>query len=211
LKGLARAVDGATIGKRSLNLIELDVYSTIRAALSSSPDYSGLAAAAVDELLRLVIRFVTTRANAQSNFQPYLFDPDANEDAIHRDLYDYLSSSELGSITEFEVQHIGGGRIDLRVKFDEFAIHIELKVDSTKTPMEDKTAYLKQAVAYQVADLRIGFLVALRHKVFDLTGPPPHLSSLIGHTTFEIENDSVPRHIVTVQVPGSRTRPSQMR
>ncbi len=58
--------------------------------------------------------------------------------------------------------------------------------------MEDKTAYLKQAVAYQVADLRIGFLVALRHKVFDSTGPPPHLSSLIGHTTFEIENDSVP-------------------
>jgi hypothetical protein len=109
------------------------------------------------------------------------------------------------------VQHIGGGRVDLRLSFDGFAIHIELKVDSTKVAMDDKTAYLKQAVSYQVADIRIGFLVALRHKAFDSTGPSPHLTALIGHTEFDVEGDAVPRHIVTVQVPGSRTKPSDMR
>ncbi|MCO5995743.1 hypothetical protein [Actinoallomurus rhizosphaericola] len=208
---LGQALDDITIGKRSLNLIESSVYSTIRAALASSPDYSGAAAAAVDEVLRLIIRFVTTRTNAQSDLYAYVFDPKANEDSIHLDLYNYLASSDLGSIVEFEVQHVGGGRIDLRLKFDGFAIHIEMKVDSTKVPMDDKTAYLKQAVAYQGTDIRIGFLVALRHKAFDPSGPPPHLSALIGHTEFGIEGDSIPRHIVTVQVPGSRTKPSDMR
>jgi hypothetical protein len=211
LAELARAVDNATIGKHSLNLIENEVYSAVRAGLASSPDYRGDAAKAVDVVVRLIIRFVTTRTNAQSDLYAYLFDPKANEDAIHLDLYNYLTSSELGSVTEFEVQHVGGGRIDLRLKFDGFAIHIEMKVDSTKVPMDDKTAYLKQAVAYQGTDIRIGFLVALRHKAFDTSGPPPHLSTLIGHTEFDIEGDSVPRHIITVQVPGSRTKPSRMK
>ncbi|KWV32853.1 hypothetical protein AWV63_10000 [Micromonospora rifamycinica] len=99
----------------------------------------------------------------------------------------------------------------MRLKFDGFAIHIEMKVDSTKVPMTDKTAYLKQAAAYQGTDVRIGFLVALRHKAFDPTGPAPHLSELIGHTTFDIKGDPIPRHIITVQMPGSRTKPSHMR
>lgn len=77
--------------------------------------------------------------------------------------------------------------------------------------MSDKTAYLKQAAAYQVNDIRIGFLIALRHTAFDPTGPPPHLSELIGHVAFDIEGDPTPRHIITVQVPGSRKKPSRMR
>ena len=69
---------------------------------------------------------------------------------------------------------------------------------------------VKQAAAYQATDIRIGFLIALRHKAFDPTGPPPHLSELIGHTPFDIIGDAVPRHIITVQIPGSRTKPSDM-
>lgn len=208
---LAKAIDDANTGRHSLNLVEAQVWSKIRAALGSSQDYQGRAASAVDVLLRLMIRFVTTRTNAQSDLYSYLSDPAANEDAIHRDLYNYLASSELGSITEFEVQHVGGGRVDLRLKFDGFAIHVEMKTDSTKVPLADKTAYLKQAAAYQGTDIRVGFLVALRHKAFDSSGPVPHLSALIDHTTFDIEGDPVPRHIITVQVPGSRTKPSRMK
>ncbi|MFD8493327.1 hypothetical protein [Amycolatopsis sp. NPDC059657] len=211
LAELARIVDDATIGRRSLSLAESAVYSSIRAALATSPDYREETAAEVDLVARLIIRFVTTRTNAQSNLYPYLFDPNATEDAIHLDLFNYLMSSELGSITEYEVQHVGGGRIDLRLKFDGFAIHIEMKVDSTKVPMANKTAYLKQAASYQGTDIRIGFLVALRHKAFDASGPPPHLSTLIGHTEFDIKGDPAPRHIITVAVPGSRTKPSRMR
>ncbi|WP_147457443.1 hypothetical protein [Micromonospora sp. CV4] len=208
---LARAIDNRTIGRRSLNLIETQVFSRIRAALALSPDYRGDVATTVDELLRIIIRFVTTRTNRQSDRFPYLFDPAAKEDSIHHDLDGYLTLSDLGSTVEYEVQHVAGGRIDLRLRFDDFAIHIEMKVDSTKVPMSDKTAYLKQAAAYQGTDIRIGFLVALRHKAFDPTGPAPHLSELIGHTTFDIEGDRTPRHIITVQVPGSRTKPSDMR
>lgn len=208
---LARAIDDLTIGKHSLNLIESEIYSSLRTALATSQDYRDEPAKAVDVLLRLIIRFVASRTNAQSDLYPYLFDKEAKEAAIHRDLHDYLISSELGSITEFEVQHVGGGRIDLRVRFDKFAINIEMKVDSTRVPIQDKAAYLKQAASYQASDIRVGFLVALRHKAFDPSGPPPHLSALIGHTEFSIEGDPVGRHIITVQVPGSRTSPSRMK
>lgn len=211
LAELARAVDARAFGSRSLNVIERQVFTDIRRALASSPDSSGERGAAVDQILHLVIRFVTSRVNAQSDRFAYLFDPAANEDAIHNDLHNFLLASELGSIVEFETQHIGGGRVDLRLNFSGYAIHIEMKVDSTKIPMNDKPTYLKQAAAYQVTDVRIGFLIALRHRAFDKTGPPPHLTQLIGHTTLYIEADPVPRHLVLVEVPGSRTTPSQMR
>jgi hypothetical protein len=134
------------------------------------PDYRGEVKVAVDELLRIIIRFVTTRTNAQSNLHPCLFDPEAKEDKIQLDLYDFLASSELGSYVRFEEQHVGGGRIDLRLTFDGFSISIEMKVDSTKLPMSDKTAYLKQAASHQEANVRIGFFIALRHKAFDPAG-----------------------------------------
>jgi hypothetical protein len=42
-------------------------------------------------------------------------------------------------------------------------------------------------------------------------GPSPHLTTLFEHTTFEVAEDPVPRHIVLVQVPGNRTSPSTMK
>lgn len=187
------------------------MYSGIRTCLETSPDYVEDPKDAVDDVLRLIIQFVSSRTNAQSDLYPYLFDPKAVEGHIHKDLLDYLKSSSLGAIVEFEVQHVGGGRIDLRLKFSGFSICIEMKVDSMKQPLSDRQAYLKQAVTYQTTDIRIGFLVSLRHKAFDPTGAPPHLSALIGHTAFDVPGDAVPRHIVTVGVPGSRTRPSDMK
>ncbi|WP_328452020.1 hypothetical protein [Amycolatopsis sp. NBC_00438] len=211
LAELAKVVSDATIGRHSLNLVEAKVYAKIQTCLEASPDYSGEPKDAVDDVLRLIIQFVSSRTNAQSDLYPYLFDPKAVEAHIHKDLHNYLKSSHLGAITDFEVQHVGGGRIDLRIKFSGFSICIEMKVDSMKQPLSDKQAYLKQAVTYQTTDIRIGFLVSLRHKAFDPTGAPPHLSALIGHTVFDVPGDSVPRHIVTVGVPGSRTKPSEMK
>lgn len=211
LAELAKVVSDATIGRHSLNLIEAEVYATIQTCLEASPDYAREPKDAVDDVLRLIIQFVSSRTNAQSDLYPYLFDPTAVENHIHKDLLDYLKSGSHGAITEYEVQHVGGGRIDLRLKFSGFSICIEMKVDSMKQPLSDKQAYLKQAVTYQTTDIRIGFLVSLRHKAFDPTGAPPHLSALIGHTLFDVPGDSAPRHIITVGVPGSRTRPSDMK
>jgi hypothetical protein len=60
------------------------------------------------------------------------------------------------------VRHIAGGRVDMEFSFPGFNLHVELKVDSSKTPVGDKKSYLGQSAAYQVADKRIGFLLVLK-------------------------------------------------
>jgi hypothetical protein len=210
IERLASAVQNQSIA-RNLTLVECDIVTTLTSGLVQCSEYKGDVKTAVDELVILLVRFVSDRVNAQSNRKKYLFNADASENDLHQDLYDYLRSTDLGATTEMEVQHVGGGRIDIRISFEGFGLHIELKADDTKTAMTDKTAYLKQAVAYQVTDVRIGFLIALRTKAFDSTGPSPHLTSLFEHTTFEVEGDSLPRHVVLIQVPGNRTAPSKMK
>lgn len=200
-------LDHVAVARRHLNLVQTELFDDLRSMLARSPDYKGDVIPVVDAILVLVINFVVSRTSGQSNHYKYLFDPSANEDAIHEDLYDFLVGN-LGGRAEYEVSHIGGGRVDIRLKFDKFALHIEMKVDGTQLPMEDRIAYLKQAATYQGNDIRIGFLVALRHKAFDPTGPPPNIKALVTHAEFAIVGDPVPRHMVLVAVPGSRTRPS---
>ena len=200
-------LDHVAAARHHLNLVQTELFDDLRSSLARSPDYKDDTIAVIDEILVLIINFVVSRTGGQSNHYKYVFDPSANEDAIHEDLYDFLVGN-LGSRAEYEVPHIGGGRVDIRLKFDKFALYIEMKVDDTQLPMEDRTAYLKQAATYQGNDIRIGFLVALRRKAFDPTGPPPNIKALVTHTEFPIAGDPVPRHVVLVAVPGSRTRPS---
>ena len=210
LAAIEKRLDHVATARRHLNLVHTELLDDLRKKLASSPDYKDDVVPVLDEILVLIINFVASRTSGQSNHYKYLFNPTANEDAIHEDLYDYLVGT-LGDRAEYEVSHVGGGRVDIRLTFDGFALHVEMKVDSTRIPMEDRTAYLKQAATYQGNDIRIGFLVALRHKAFDPTGPPPHIKTLISHAEFEIDGDPVRRHMVLVAVPGSRTAPSQSR
>ncbi|QYF74397.1 hypothetical protein [Cryobacterium sp. PAMC25264] len=206
-EAIAEGMDGVADGRRYLNIVQREVFDGIRAKLVECSDYKGEVIPLFDEVLLLILNFVVSRTAADSGHYPYLFDEAAKEIEIHEDLYNYLVGN-LGARAEYEVSHVGGGRVDLRLKFDRFAIHIEMKVDSTQVSMDDKTAYLKQAASYQGNDIMVGFLIALRHKAFKKGGPAAHLRSLMGHTTFAIPGDSEPRHIVTVAVPGSRTKPS---
>ncbi len=208
LAAIEERLDHVAAARRHLNVVHAELFDDLRKQLASSPDYKDDVIPVLDEILVLIINFVASRTGGQSNHYQYLFDLGANENAIHEDLYNYLVGN-LGDRAEYEVSHVGGGRVDIRLKFDKFALHIEMKVDSTRLPMEDRTAYLKQAATYQGNDIRIGFLVALRHKAFDPTGPPPHIKALITHNAFPIDGDPVPRHMVLVAVPGSRTTPSQ--
>lgn len=207
LAAIEERIDHVASGKAHLTLVHRELLDDLREALAASPDYKNDVVPAVDEVLLLIINFVASRIDSSARHYSYLFDPSANEDTIHEDLYGFLRAN-LGDRVEYEVQHVGGGRVDLRLKYDGFALHVEMKVDETKMPMSDRTAYLKQAATYQGNDIRIGFLIALRHKAFDQTGPPPHITALIGHTAFDIQGDPEPRHIITVAVPGSRTNPS---
>lgn len=210
LTALEQRLDHVAAGRSHLNLVQQEIFDVLRKEVSACPDYQGDVIPAVDHLLLLIINFVTSRTGSSASHYGYLFDASAKEEEIHEDLYNYLVSN-LGSRVEYEVSHVGGGRVDIRLKFDNFALHIEVKVDDTQLPMHDRTAYLKQAVTYQGNDIRIGILVALRHKAFDLTGPPPHIKTLIGHTAFKVEGDLEPRHIVHVAIPGSRVNPSRSR
>lgn len=208
LAAIEERLDNVAAARRHLNLVHTELFDDLRKQLATSPDYKGDVIPVVDEFLVLIINFVASRTGGQSNHYKYLFDSSANENAIHEDLYNYLVGA-LGDRAEYEVPHIGGGRVDVRLKFEKFALHIEMKVDRTKLPMDDRTAYLKQAATYQGNDIRIGFLIALRHKAFDRSGPPPHIKTLITHTAFPIDGDPEPRHLVLVALPGSRTVPSQ--
>lgn len=208
LAAIEERLDHVAAARSHLNLVHTELFDDLRKQLATSPDYKDDVIPVVDEFLVLVINFVASRTGGQSNHYKYLFDPSAKEDAIHEDLFNYLVAA-LGDRAEYEVPHIGGGRVDVRLKFEKFALHIEMKVDNTQLPMDDRTAYLKQAATYQGNDIRIGFLIALRHKAFDPTGPPPHIKALITHTAFPIDGDPEPRHLVLVAMPGSRTIPSQ--
>ncbi|MCC3289820.1 hypothetical protein [Arthrobacter sp. zg-Y1110] len=210
LTDIAQRLDHVAAGRAHLNLVQQELFDQLREALSTSPDYKGQVVSVVDEVLLLILNFLVSRTASSAGHYKYLFDANAKEDAIQEDLYNYLTGN-LGGRVEYEVSHVGGGRVDIRLKFDACALHVEMKVDETRLPLSDRTAYLKQTVTYQTNDIRIGFLVALRHKAFDPTGPPPHIKSLIGHTIFGIDGDSVPRHVIHVAVPGSRTNPSSSR
>lgn len=190
-----------------VSLMEQAVLDKIEPYLGSSPDYTGEVKIEVDTLLHQLIRFVGYRQNAQEDFHGYLFKDDADEKDLHKDLAQYLYSV-FGSSLDIEVAHIGGGRVDLRLKHNGFSIYLELKIDDTRKPLADKGAYVNQAATYQAVDIRIGFVVALRTKAFPKNAAHPHLTSLFDHTTVDVAGDSVPRHLVIVQVPGNRSAPS---
>lgn len=203
---LVEAVEN-TSAARHLTLQESHILRSLESALTASPEYVGAVKAAVDEIVFAMVRFVGSRQNAQESRRPYLFNPDANEDALHEDLYDYLSFP-FGASVDIEVQQVGGGRADLRVRYTGFSVYLELKSDDTLKPLAEKGAYLNQAATYQATDVRIGFVVALRVKAFPQAGAHPHLTSLFTHATVDVAGDTEPRHLVLVEVPGNRSSPA---
>ena len=179
--------------------------------LSDSPDFTGDVADAVTAVLDQLLKFIASRQNVQESWRPYLFTPEAAEDDLHQDLYNYLTGGHLSSAIGVETQHVGGGRIDLMVTFPGFHLYIELKEDDTQVPIDGKVAYLKQTIAYQASGIRIGFLVVLRSKSPKGTSVQPHLRELVTHATFEATPGAPARHVVMLELPGDRTAPSRMK
>jgi hypothetical protein len=106
------------------------------------------------------------------------------------------------------VRHIAGGRVDMEFSFPGFNLHVELKVDSSKTPVGDKKSYLGQSAAYQVADKRIGFLLVLK-----LLPGKKQLAAWLGDALEVVtvpDGSTEPRHIAAITLTGARTKPSAM-
>jgi hypothetical protein len=202
--------------RQAANALEPDlVVSEIRremlAALVASPDFRDEVAPAVETVLGLLLRFADRCMNAQKSNRAYLFSADANEDDLHKDLYDWLKASELSRMTNIEVQEVGGGRADIQITFSGFHLYLELKADDTMVPVAGKSAYIKQTVTYQATDVRIGFLVVLRLAPPRDKSPAPHLHDYVSHTTVDVPGSNGERHVVMVEIPGNRTAPSSVR
>jgi hypothetical protein len=166
---------------------------------------------AVDVVLDLLARFLYSRMHLQAQHKRYLYDPNASEEDLHQDLYDYLTSGELAGYVQMEVNNVAGGRADLQINCGPFHLYLELKADGSRVEPADKPAYIQQTVSYAGADVRISFLVVLRLATPDETGAPQHLQELVTHTTVVIGDGSEPRHVVMVELPGNRTRPSRLK
>jgi hypothetical protein len=188
-----------------------NVTRRIREALVDCADYRDQVKLEVDHLLDLLVRFLHVRLNIESRYKPYLYKPDANEQDLHLDLFDWLAGQDIAGYATIEATNIAGGRADIRISYGPFHLYLELKADETRVRLANKATYIQQTVAYHGADVQISFLVVLRLAPSDDTGAPPHLSTLVSHTTVTIGEGSDPRHVVMVDVPGNRPKPSEMR
>jgi hypothetical protein len=181
------------------------------AALSTAEDLHDDVVPAVTAVLDQLIKFARQRLNSQESWKPYLFNPEADEHDLHVDLYDWLCQGQFGSFTNVEVQEVGGGRVDIQIQFSGFHLYLELKVDHTAVPVAGKAAYIKQTVSYEASDIRIGFLVVLRMTPPKDKSPSEHLTEYVSHTTVPMKDSTVERHVVMLEVPGNRTKPSSVR
>lgn len=193
------------------DLIVTRVRRNMLARLASSPDFTGDVVEAVTKVLDLLIKFIANRLNTQASWHPYLFREGADEKDLQKDLYDWLTQGQLGSATQVEVQEIGGGRVDIMIGFSGFQVYLELKEDETQVPVANKAAYIKQTVSYQASGIRIGFLIVLRSKAAKAKSPDPHLTDLVTHAVVEVTSGSPGRHVVMLELPGGRTKPSGMK
>lgn len=89
--------------------------------------------------------------------------------------------------------------------------HSVIKADHTAVPVADKAAYIKQTVAYEASDVRIGFLVVLRMTQPNNKSPSGHLTEYVSHTTVLMKDSPIERHVVMLEIPGNRVKPSAVR
>lgn len=183
----------------------------VLAALSNAADFKDDVASAVTAVLDQLIRFVRQRLNSQESWKTYLFDSDADEHDLHKDLYDWLRQGQFSSSVNVEVQEVGAGRVDIQIQFSGFHLYLELKADHTAVPVADKAAYIKQTVAYGASDVRIGFLVVLRMTSPKDKSPSGHLTEYVSHTTVLMRDSPIERHVVMLEIPGNRVKPSAVR
>jgi hypothetical protein len=124
------------------------------------------------------------------------------EDALQRDLWEFLSSSEY---PEAERRQVSAGRADIYIPQGRFRFVIEVKRSLGAWTDDGLDGLLRQTTAYQQTDVRLGVLAVL-----DLSDRPagvPHLDAC-----FVIRERNVSaadnRCAVVMRVPANRRTPS---
>jgi hypothetical protein len=184
----------------------------IRAGLEGAADYEGLTRMFFDRIVDLTIRFVASRLDVEPGFAKgewsYLADPDALEEQLQIDYYDFLKGSMLGDVVAMEARNTGGGRADVQFSLGGTRVVAELKRDKAPVDSGGIDSYLNQAGLYQSANVSLGLLLILD------TSPKPQgqvrsLSQSVWLASKPaLADGDVPRIIVTAVVSGNRPSPS---
>lgn len=124
------------------------------------------------------------------------------QDDYHRFMFSILAG------TEIEVYNVGGGRADVRFTYHGERLVVEVKREMSDCSFEAlERSYATQATDYQNISIRLGFLLVL-DLVEEKTGGTPHFTSLVKASTVIRKDESEPRRLVTIKVPGRRLSPS---
>jgi hypothetical protein len=205
---LRNAVTAQLLRTKSTGSLAGDtLLDTISAAFSASDAYSGDGRDAADLVAHLLVTFLFERSRLGPAERPYLFDSEAVEADLAKDLYSFLiAHGRLGDI-RVEVRGVASGRVDLEFAFPGFNLYVELKVDSTSKPLSDKPRYLRQTATYQVESINLGFLLVL--KLLKPGAVPPRLEDCL--EVIGLDDDSgAKRFVAAMTVAGAKTVPSSM-
>lgn len=207
---IAEGHEGAGFGVAPGDVLVInDTFARLQRALSASSEYHGDVKHAVDEILLLLLRFWRSRDGLGAAEMPYLFKAHALEEELAADLKTWFDGTPHAGRIATEVRHVGGGRVDVACLFPLFKLYIELKKDSRKMHLVERSDFLAQAAGYQSADVSIGFLAVLDLRA--RTGPTPSMDYCFDVVSREDVELGGPRYVVAMLVPGNRTDPSSMR
>ena len=169
-------------------------------------------------LVKKTLMFLTLRYDLSRLMAPpqcmYLFEGDdgklkTKEKALHQDFYGSLKMSDLARHVEAEVPEVGGGRVDVLLRFDDFRFVVEVKRVLNDASTEGLCQYLGQSVLYHSTDVKLGLLLVL-----DLTEKPSGSKSLEKSIWVDRSRPTVSddwRYVVVAVVPGNRRKPSETR
>lgn len=167
-------------------------------------------------VLLATINFLDSRNNMTKGHAPvdYLFEQAGSALPLEEDLqrdYSQMMGSIIGSGVKIEMSDVAGGRADVWFKFDSAQVVTEVKREMADASFDALAkAYSAQGAEYQNTNIRLGFVLVL-----DLTESRDHgsihMSELVHPRQLIRKDESVPRWIIFVKVPGRRRPPNKLR
>jgi hypothetical protein len=188
------------------------VYADVRTKLAGSFYYVDKVKTMFDRLVLQVILFCMDRQDAASkelgSRGTYLFDKNAVEADLQKDLREFLVGNLTGGGTQTEVEGIAKGRSDIYIGHGSWRFLIELKKHDGQVSPEVARRYFGQAASYQGTNVKLGMLGIL--ELVNRTGPPPAIEDCIWYDSLVPDGDTTARHLVVFKVPGRMRRPSEL-
>ncbi|WP_168565082.1 hypothetical protein [Crateriforma spongiae] len=206
----------STLGtwQRSFTSAQVSVLCNCIKSIEVHPDYQGNPDVRdlCNSITLWLTGFASTRLEWTKGDEPalkYLFKSDDGkkplEFELQRDFVQFLTSCVPG--TKIEVTNVGGGRADVYVQLGAEKLVVEVKRESIDCSFDGLTAaYAGQTFDYQNTSSRLGFMLVLDQT--DRGGAAMHLSDLFKVIQMTRANESQPRSILIVKIPGERLSPS---